>query len=112
VAFYGALYLAVDYDPFAALQRAIWANNELVGTGHGTFVQYVQVSLSNLFAFLFGMGFLLVAVWLLQVKVAASRARAGGEADLFVLAFPISLSSSRSPRSTRSRWSGSGCSWP
>jgi 4-amino-4-deoxy-L-arabinose transferase-like glycosyltransferase len=91
VAFYGALYLAVDYDPFAALQRAIWANNELVGTGHGTFVQYVQVSLSNLFAFLFGMGFLLVAVWLLQVKVAASRARAGGEADLFVLAFPISL---------------------
>lgn len=85
------MYLAVDYDPFAALQRAIWANNELVGTGHGSFVQYVQVSLSNLFAFLFGMGFVLVAVWLLQVKVAAERARAGGEVDLFVLAFPISL---------------------
>ncbi|PYQ41062.1 MAG: hypothetical protein DMF77_16920 [Acidobacteria bacterium] len=91
LAFYGALYLAVDYDPFAALQRAVWANNELVGTGHGSFVQYVQVSLSNLFAFLFGMGFPLVAVWLLQVKVAADRARAGGEVDLFVLAFPVSL---------------------
>ena len=91
LAFYGALYLAVDYDPFAALQRAIWANNELVGTGHGSFVQYLQVSLSNLFAFLFGMGFLLVAVWLLQVKVAADRARRGEEVDLFVLAFPISL---------------------
>jgi hypothetical protein len=49
------------------------------------------VSLSNLFAFLFGMGFTLVAVWLLQVKVAAERARAGEETDLFVLAFPISL---------------------
>lgn len=90
-AFYGALYLAVGYDPIAALQRAVWANNELVGTGHGTFVQYVHVSLANLFAFLFGMGFALVAVWLLQVKVAAERARAGQEADLFVLAFPISL---------------------
>jgi hypothetical protein len=91
LAFYGALYLAVGYDPLAALQRAVWANNELVGTGHGSFVQYVQVSVSNLFAFLFGMGFVLVAVWLFQVKVAADRARAGGEADLFVLAFPISL---------------------
>ena len=37
------------------------------------------------------MGFVLVAVWLLQVKVAAERVRAGQEADLFVLAFPISL---------------------
>ena len=37
------------------------------------------------------MGFVLVAVWLRQVKVAADRARAGGERDLFVLAFPISL---------------------
>jgi hypothetical protein len=91
LAFYGGLYLAVGYDPLAALQRAVWANNELVGTGHGTFVQYVHVSLSNLFAFLFGMGFALVAVWLLQVKVAVGRARAGQEADLFVLAFPISL---------------------
>jgi Dolichyl-phosphate-mannose-protein mannosyltransferase len=91
LAFYGALYLAVGYDPIAALQRAVWANNELVGTGHGTFVQYIHVSLANLFAFLFGMGFALVAVWLLQVKAAARRARAGGEADLFVLAFPISL---------------------
>src|SRR5258706_7219462 len=35
LAFYGALYLAVDYDPFAALQRAVWANTELVATGHG-----------------------------------------------------------------------------
>jgi hypothetical protein len=91
LAFYGALYLAVGYDPIAALKRAVWANNELVGTGHGTFVQYVHVSLSNLFAFLFGMGFALVAVWLLQVKAAAERARAGEEADLFVLAFPIAL---------------------
>ena len=91
LAFYGALYLAVGYDPVAALQRAVWANNELVGTGHGSFVQYLQVSVSNLFAFLFGMGFVLVAVWLRQVKVAADRARGGGEADLFVLAFPISL---------------------
>jgi hypothetical protein len=91
LAFYGALYLAVGYDPIAAVQRAVWANNELVGTGHGTFVQYVHVSLANLFAFLFGMGFALVAVWLLQVKVAAARTRAGQEADLFVLAFPISL---------------------
>ena len=91
LAFYGALYLAVGYDPIAALQRAVWANNELVGTGHGTFVQYVHVSLSNLFAFLFGMGFALVALWLLQVKAAAERLRAGQEADLFVLAFPISL---------------------
>jgi hypothetical protein len=91
LAFYGALYLAVGYDPIAALQRAVWANNELVGTGHGTFVQYVHVSLANLFAFLCGMGFALVAVWLLQVKVAAERARRGQEADLFVLAFPISL---------------------
>lgn len=91
LAFYGALYLAVGYDPIAAVQRAVWANNELVGTGHGTFVQYIHVSLANLFAFLFGMGFALVAVWLLQVKVAAERARAGPEADLFVLAFPISL---------------------
>jgi dolichyl-phosphate-mannose-protein mannosyltransferase len=89
--FYGALYLAVGYDPIAALQRAVWANNELVGTGHATFVQYVHVSLSNLFAFLFGMGFALVAVWLLQVRVAAARARTGQESDLFVLAFPISL---------------------
>ena len=39
------------------MRRAVWANNELVGTGHGTFVQYLHVSLSNLFAFLFGMGF-------------------------------------------------------
>ncbi|HEV7499505.1 MAG TPA: glycosyltransferase family 39 protein [Vicinamibacteria bacterium] len=91
LAFYGALYLAVGYDPIAALQRAVWANNELVGTGHGTFVQYLHVSLSNLFAFLFGMGFALVAVWLLEVKVAAERVRAGEQADLFVLAFPISL---------------------
>jgi hypothetical protein len=91
LAFYGALYLAVDYDPLAAVQRAVWANNELVGTGHGSLGQYVQVSLSNLFAFLFGMGFVLVAVWLRRVKVAADRARAGGERDLFVLAFPISL---------------------
>jgi hypothetical protein len=90
-AFYGALYLAVGYDPIAALRRAVWANNELVGTGHGTFVQYVHVSLSNLFAFLFGMGFTLVAAWILQVAAAAKRVRAGGEADLFVLAFPISL---------------------
>ncbi len=49
------------------------------------------MSLANLFAFVFGMGFTLVAVWLLQVKMAADRARAGGEVDLFVLAFPISL---------------------
>jgi len=91
LAFYGALYLAVGYDPVAALQRAVWANNELVGTGHATLVQYVHVSLANLFAFLFGMGFALVGVWLLQVKVAVERARAGEGADLFVLAFPISL---------------------
>jgi hypothetical protein len=91
LAFYAALYLAVGYDPVAALQRAVWANNELVGTGHGSFVQYVHVSLANLFAFLFGMGFALVALWLLQVKVATQRAREGREADLFVLAFPISL---------------------
>jgi hypothetical protein len=91
LAFYGALYLAFGYDPLAALQRAVWANNELVGTGHGTLVQYVRVSLSNLFAFLFGMGFALDAVWLLQVGAAAARARAGEETDLFVLAFPIAL---------------------
>ena len=91
LAFYGVLYLAVGYDPLAALQRAVWANNELVGTGHATFVQYLHVSLSNLFAFLFGMGLALVAVWLLQVKAAVQRARSGRETDLFVLAFPISL---------------------
>jgi 4-amino-4-deoxy-L-arabinose transferase-like glycosyltransferase len=91
LAFYAALYLAVGYDPIAALQRAVWANNELVGTGHGTFVQYMHVSLANLFAFLFGMGFALVAAWLVQVKRAAERARAGKETDLFVLAFPISF---------------------
>ncbi|HET6899830.1 MAG TPA: glycosyltransferase family 39 protein, partial [Vicinamibacteria bacterium] len=90
-AFYGVLYLVVGYDPIAALRRAVWANNELVGTGHGTLVQYVHVSLSNLFAFLFGMGLPLVAAWLLQVAASGKRARAGGEADLFVLAFPISL---------------------
>jgi Dolichyl-phosphate-mannose-protein mannosyltransferase len=91
LAFYGLLYAAFDYDPIAAARRAVWANNELVGTGHGTFEQYVQVSLSNLFAFLFGMGLALVAVWLLQVRVALGRARHGEEVDLFVLAFPISL---------------------
>jgi hypothetical protein len=91
LAFYGVLYLAVGYDPIAALQRAVWANNELVGTGHGTFEQYLHVSLSNLFAFLFGMGFALVAVWLLQVKAALAGARSGRGTDLFVLAFPISL---------------------
>jgi len=42
LAFYGALFLSVGYDPIAALQRAVWANNELVGTGHGTFVQYLR----------------------------------------------------------------------
>jgi hypothetical protein len=90
-AFYGALYVAVGYDPIAALRRAVWANNELVGTGHGTLVQYLHVSLSNLFAFLFGMGLALVAAWLLEVAAAGKRARGGEGADLFVLAFPISL---------------------
>ena len=90
-AFYGALYLWAGYDPLAAAQRAVWANNELVGTGHATVEEYLQVSLSNLFAFLGGMGFALVALWLWQVKVAAGRAERGEEVDLFLLAFPIAL---------------------
>ena len=61
------------------------------GLGHGTLVQYLHVSLSNLFAFLFGMGLALVAAWLLEVAAAGKRARGGEGADLFVLAFPISL---------------------
>jgi hypothetical protein len=89
--FYLLLYLTTGYDPIAAVKRAMWANDELVGTGHATFDQYLQVSGANLTAFLVGIGLPLVVVWLRQVRIAAARARAREETDLFVLAFPIAL---------------------
>jgi dolichyl-phosphate-mannose-protein mannosyltransferase len=91
LSFYGVLFLATGYDPIAAVRRSVWANNELVGTGHATLDQYLQVSGANLVAFLVGIGLPLVVVWLRQVRLAVARARAHEEADLFVLAFPIAL---------------------
>ena len=91
LAFYGVLFLVAGYDPIAAVRRSMWANDELVGTGHATLGQYLQVSGANLTAFLVGIGLPLVVVWLRQVRIAVARARAGEEADLFVLAFPIAL---------------------
>jgi 4-amino-4-deoxy-L-arabinose transferase-like glycosyltransferase len=91
LAFYTVLFLTTGYDPVAALRRSMWANDELVGSGHATLGQYLQVSGANLTAFLVGIGLPLVVVWLRQVRIAVARARAGEEADLFVLAFPIAL---------------------